>query len=93
MAPFMTRQNTRRCKSDFQLRRATVRYILSAAPEIDNGNPGQYESQFKDSVFFEVVAWDKHGAGAPMLASKTPQTAIDKDCRPLPSAISWWASR
>jgi hypothetical protein len=37
----------------------------------------QYESQFKDSVFFEVVAWDKPGAGTPMLANKTPQAAID----------------
>jgi len=37
----------------------------------------QYESQFKDSAFFEVVAWDKLGAGTAMLASKTPQVAID----------------
>jgi formylglycine-generating enzyme required for sulfatase activity len=37
----------------------------------------QYESQFKDSVFLEVVAWDKPGAGTPMLANKSPQAAID----------------
>jgi hypothetical protein len=53
----------------------------------------QYESQFKDSVFLEVVAWDKHSAGTPMLANKTPQAAIDEDCRRTPNAISGWPSR
>ncbi len=37
----------------------------------------QYESKFKDSVFFEAVAWDWPGAGAPVLANKTPQVAIE----------------
>ena len=44
----------------------------------------QYESQFKDSGFLEVVAWDKPGVGTPMLATQTPQAAIDAGL-PMPA--------
>jgi HEAT repeat protein len=37
----------------------------------------QYEPVLRGRVALEVVAWDKPGAGAPILASVTPQASID----------------
>ncbi len=36
-----------------------------------------YDTGLEDKVTFKVVAWDKPGAGIPMLATMTPQAAID----------------
>src|SRR5688572_2287108 len=43
-----------------------------------------YDPAFRGKIFLEGVAWDKTGAGAPMLASKTPQEAINENL-PMPS--------
>jgi hypothetical protein len=44
----------------------------------------QYEPLLRSKVTVETVAWDKSGAGAPMLATLTPQEAI-KQGLPKPS--------
>lgn len=36
-----------------------------------------YEPAFRGKVVFDIVAWDKPGAGTPMLATMTPQEAIN----------------
>lgn len=36
----------------------------------------QYDPVFRGRIFLEAVAWDKPGAGTPMLATMTPQAAI-----------------
>ncbi len=45
----------------------------------------QYNPLLRGKITVETVAWDKPGAGTPMLASKTPQQAI-ADGLPKPSA-------
>ncbi|MBZ0320263.1 MAG: ATP-binding protein [Anaerolineae bacterium] len=54
-----------------------------------------YDPLLRGKVTFEVVAWDKPGAGTPMLATMTPQAAIDAGL-PRPSecdivAVIFWA--
>jgi hypothetical protein len=44
----------------------------------------QYNPLLRGKITMETVAWDKPGAGTPMLASKTPQQAI-ADGLPKPS--------
>jgi len=42
-----------------------------------------YEPAFRGRITIEEVAWDKKGAGAPILANLTPQDSIEKaSCRP-----------
>jgi hypothetical protein len=48
--------------------RAIAREILSQLP---------YDALVDWKVAFEVVAWDQPGSGPPMLATMTPQAAID----------------
>lgn len=38
----------------------------------------QYDPLLRGRITIELVAWDKPGAGAPMLATLTPQEAIAK---------------
>ena len=38
----------------------------------------QSERGYRDRLHLEIVAWDKPGAGTPMLATMTPQEAIKK---------------
>jgi hypothetical protein len=44
-----------------------------------------YDPLLRDKVAIQIVAWDKPGAGTPMLATMTPQEAITKGL-PKPSA-------
>jgi len=44
-----------------------------------------YDPAFRGKVWLETVAWDKPGAGTPMLATLTPQAAIAAGL-PKPSA-------
>ena len=44
----------------------------------------QYDPSFRGRISIEVVAWDKKGAGAPLLANMTPQEAINQGL-PMPS--------
>src|SRR5262245_13441398 len=44
----------------------------------------EYDPLLRDLVTVEAVAWDKPGAGTPMLATMTPQEAIAKGL-PKPS--------
>jgi hypothetical protein len=49
-----------------------------------------YDPTLRGKISIEVVAWDKPGAGTPMLATMTPQEAIDqRDCPNRPTATSW----
>ncbi|WP_086668598.1 HEAT repeat domain-containing protein [Lentzea kentuckyensis] len=54
-----------------------------------------YEPALRGRVALEVVAWDKPGAGAPILASGTPQASIDsglprpRDCDVV--VVLFWA--
>src|SRR5262245_49665670 len=55
----------------------------------------QGEPQFRDKVYLEAVAWDDPGAGTPMLATKSPQAAIDEGL-PTPAdcdlvVVIFWA--
>src|SRR5215472_3239392 len=55
----------------------------------------QYEPQFRDRLYLEPVAWDEPGAGTPMLATKSPQAAIDEGL-PTPAdcdivVVIFWA--
>ncbi len=43
-----------------------------------------HRPSFRDKVTFSVIAWDKPGADTPMLATMSPQEAIDA-CLPRPS--------
>ncbi len=38
----------------------------------------QYDPLLRGKITIEIVAWDKPGMGAPMLATLTPQEAIKK---------------
>ena len=38
----------------------------------------RYDPMLQDKVYFDVVAWDKPGASTPMLATMTPQEAINQ---------------
>ncbi len=54
-----------------------------------------YDPTLRGRVTFEVVAWDKPGAGTPLLATMTPQEAIDRGL-PRPSecdlmVVIFWA--
>ena len=55
----------------------------------------QCEPQFRDKVYLEPVAWDEPGAGTPMLATQSPQAAIDAglptpaDCNVV--VVIFWA--
>ncbi|MBN2470415.1 MAG: SUMF1/EgtB/PvdO family nonheme iron enzyme [Anaerolineae bacterium] len=54
-----------------------------------------YDPAFRGKVTIEVIAWDKPGAGTPMLATMTPQEAIDQGL-PRPSEcdiviVIFWA--
>jgi len=54
-----------------------------------------YDPLLRGKVTFEVVAWDKPGAGTPMLATMTPQEAINQGL-PRPSecdivVVIFWA--
>lgn len=54
-----------------------------------------YDPLLRSKVTFEVVAWDKPGAGTPMLATVTPQEAINQGL-PRPSecdivVVIFWA--
>ncbi|MFC3892947.1 HEAT repeat domain-containing protein [Lentzea rhizosphaerae] len=54
-----------------------------------------YEPALRGRVALEVVAWDKPGAGAPILATRTPQASIDsglprpRDCDVV--VVLFWA--
>ncbi len=43
--PSVARESTLHCKLNSQLPGAAMRSILSAGPEIDNGNPGVYDGR------------------------------------------------
>jgi formylglycine-generating enzyme required for sulfatase activity len=54
-----------------------------------------YRPALRGRVFFEIIAWDKPGAGTPMLANMTPQEAINQGL-PKPSecdiaVVIFWA--
>src|SRR5882724_6626823 len=54
-----------------------------------------YEPAFRGRITIEEVAWDKKGAGAPILANLTPQDSIEKGL-PKPSdcdivVVIFWA--
>lgn len=38
----------------------------------------RYDEELRGRVDFEAVAWDRPGAGAPILATRTPQASIDQ---------------
>jgi formylglycine-generating enzyme required for sulfatase activity len=38
----------------------------------------RYDPMLQDKVSFDIIAWDKAGASTPMLATKTPQEAINE---------------
>ena len=44
-----------------------------------------YQSAFGEQISLEAIAWDKPGSNAPLLATATPQEAINQGL-PLPSA-------
>jgi hypothetical protein len=45
----------------------------------------RYDPMLQDKVYFDIIAWDKAGASTPMLATMTPQEAINQGLA-VPSA-------
>jgi len=50
----------------------------------------QYDPLLRGRITVETVAWDKPGAGTPMLATLTPQEAIKQG---LPTTAEWVVGR
>ena len=74
MAPSVARGRTWKCKSDFQLSSAAIRYILWAGPEIDNGNPGQKRTPSSNEDHYSSRRYGKNAQDAEL-----DRLALSKD--------------